>query len=233
MKTKDGPHSAFFTLRMVIASLLCLTAGMLALFALGALPQPGQRSGSAVAIKIDKYPAEPPSGQSQSSAVITYSGAPQLLTPVTPVRTGKLRDMALIDPEKVVRHYHPEPMPPKLSKKSGGVRKAAQTEVSAQAASTPSATGVSFEGVGVGLAGFSPSSNPPDVNGRVGPTQFVQWNNTSFAVFNKTTGALEYGPTAGNTLFQSLGGVCASHNDGDPVVSYDILAGRWVISQFA
>jgi hypothetical protein len=99
--------------------------------------------------------------------------------------------------------------------------------------SAPSATGVSFEGVGVGLGGFNPGSNPPDVNGRVGPTQFVQWNNTSFAVFDKTTGALLYGPTAGNTLFQSLGGVCASHNDGDPVVSYDILAGRWVISQFA
>ena len=29
-----------------------------------------------------------------------------------------------------------------------------------------------------------------------------------------------------------FGGVCASHNDGDPVVSYDILAGRWVVSQF-
>src|SRR5207249_10949949 len=100
-------------------------------------------------------------------------------------------------------------------------------------ASAPSPAGVSFEGVGVGLAGFTPSSNPPDVNGRVGPTQYVQWNNTSFAVFNKTTGALEYGPAAGNTLFQSLGGVCASHNDGDPVVSYDILAGRWVLSQFA
>ena len=85
----------------------------------------------------------------------------------------------------------------------------------------------------MGLLGFSPSSNPPDVNGRVGSTQYVQWNNTSFAVFNKTTGALQYGPAAGNTLFQSLGGVCASHNDGDPVVSYDILAGRWILSQFA
>ncbi|MGI8435928.1 MAG: hypothetical protein ACR2NX_03355, partial [Chthoniobacterales bacterium] len=61
----------------------------------------------------------------------------------------------------------------------------------------------------------------------------VQWNNTSFAVFDKGTGALLYGPAAGNTLFQSLGGVCASHNDGDPVVSYDILSGRWILSQFA
>jgi hypothetical protein len=85
----------------------------------------------------------------------------------------------------------------------------------------------------VGLAGFAPSSNPPDTNGRVGSKQYVQWNNTSFAVFNKSTGALLYGPAAGNTLFQPLGGTCAEHNDGDPVVSYDILSGRWVISQFA
>ena len=98
--------------------------------------------------------------------------------------------------------------------------------------SAPTATGLGFDGVGVGLGGYTPSSNPPDVNGRIGATQYVQWNNTSFAVFDKTTGALLYGPAAGNTLFQSLGGVCASHNDGDPVVSYDILAGRWVLSQF-
>jgi len=91
---------------------------------------------------------------------------------------------------------------------------------------------VSFDGVGVGLAGFVPSSNPPDTNGRVGAKQYVQWNNTSFAVFDKTTGALLFGPVAGNTLFQSLGGDCATHNDGDPVVSFDILAGRWVLSQF-
>ncbi len=70
------------------------------------------------------------------------------------------------------------------------------------------------------------------MEGKVGATQYVQWNNTSFAVFDKTSGALLYGPAAGNTLFQSLGGVCASHNDGDPVVSYDILSGRWILSQF-
>jgi len=98
--------------------------------------------------------------------------------------------------------------------------------------SAPTPTGVSWDGVGVGLAGFVPSSNPPDTNGRVGAKQYVQWNNTSFAVFDKTTGALLYGPAAGNTLFQSLGGVCATHNDGDPVASFDILAGRWILSQF-
>ncbi|HMJ05259.1 MAG TPA: hypothetical protein VK474_03295 [Chthoniobacterales bacterium] len=92
---------------------------------------------------------------------------------------------------------------------------------------------MSWDAVGVGLASFAPASNPPDVNGRVGATQYVQWNNTSFAIFDKNTGALQYGPAAGNTLFQALGGVCATHNDGDPVVNYDVLAGRWILSQFA
>jgi hypothetical protein len=142
-----------------------------------------------------------------------------------------LRFTPPIDPETVVKHYHAEPIPPKPPTQSGGAAGPIQTEAGLLT-SAPVSTGLNFEGVGVGLGGFSPGSNPPDVNGRVGATQYVQWNNTSFAVFNKTTGALEYGPAAGNTLFQALGGVCASHNDGDPVVSYDILAGRWVLSQF-
>src|SRR5437868_3855363 len=228
MKTKNVRRSAFIILRALIASLLCLTAVMLAVFALGALPQ---RSAGGGAIKLDKYPAEPSAVRSRRNAV-RYKGAPQQLTPVNPVRTQKLRDTAPIDPDKVVKYYHAEPIPPKSPTKSGGLAGPIQTVAGPQI-SAPTSTGLSFEGVGVGLGAFSPGANPPDVEGRVGATQYVQWNNTSFAVFNKTTGALLYGPAAGNTLFQSLGGVCASHNDGDPVVSYDILAGRWVISQFA
>ena len=139
--------------------------------------------------------------------------------------------MAPIDPATVAKHDHAQPIRPKPPTQSGGPEGPIQTILGPQA-SAPTPTGLSFDGVGVGLGNYSPSSNPPDVNGRVGATQYVQWNNTSFAVFNKTTGALEYGPAAGNTLFQALGGICASHNDGDPVVSYDILAGRWVLSQF-
>jgi hypothetical protein len=232
MKTKKVRRSGFVILRVFIASLLCLTAVMVALFALGAFPQLGQRFAGGGAIKLDKYPAEQQQPARSKRPVVRYRGAPQQLSAVTPVRTRKLRDTAPIDPEKVVKYYHPEPMPPKLPTKSGGPAGAIQTVAGPQV-SAPSPAGISFEGVGVGLGGFTPGGNPPDVNGRVGATQYVQWNNTSFAVFNKTTGALLYGPTAGNTLFQSLGGVCASHNDGDPVVSYDILAGRWVISQFA
>ena len=42
-----------------------------------------------------------------------------------------------------------------------------------------------FLGVGVGLGGFSPQYAPPDTNGAVGPTEYVQWVNVNFAVFAK------------------------------------------------
>src|SRR5207253_8158405 len=182
------------------------------------------------AIKLDKYPAERPPGATQPPAG-PYTGPVRNLRPVTAVRSGNLRDIRPIDPASVPKIYHVEPIRPKPPTKSGGPGGPLQAEAG-PLTSAPTPTGLSFEGVGEGLPGFLVGSNPPDVNGRVGATQYVQWNNTSFAVFNKTTGALQYGPAAGNTLFQALGGVCASHNDGDPVVSYDILAGRWVLSQF-
>jgi hypothetical protein len=100
-----------------------------------------------------------------------------------------------------------------------------------------------FNGVGVDLAPppppnpppppFRPSGSPPDTSGVVGETQFVQWVNTSFAVFDKVTGTLVYGPADGNTLWTGFGGPCETSNDGDPVAQYDKIARRWVLSQFS
>jgi hypothetical protein len=97
----------------------------------------------------------------------------------------------------------------------------------------PTIAGLGFAGVGQGDYGFRDQYAPPDTTGAVGATQYVQWVNVSFAVFNKSTGALVYGPVAGSTLFQGLGGACAANNDGDPIVQYDKLANRWVLTQFS
>ncbi len=174
---------------------------------------------------------QPPLPVTESDA--PYLGAPVDHKPVMAVRTPPLRNIHPLPPphpgEGGVREI-PEPIRPAPPSEIGGPEGVRQA-VPGASISAPTATGVNFAGVGVGLSGFSPSSNPPDTNGRVGATQYVQWNNTSFAVWDKS-GTLLYGPAAGNTLFQSLGGACASHNDGDPVVAYDILAGRWILSQF-
>jgi hypothetical protein len=72
---------------------------------------------------------------------------------------------------------------------------------------------------------------PPDTNGDVGPNHYVQTVNSAFQIWNKS-GASLYGPAAINTIWSGFGGPCQTRNDGDPVVLYDQLAGRWLMSQF-
>src|SRR5207249_2906349 len=95
----------------------------------------------------------------------------------------------------------------------------------------------SFDGLGNGFVGpqgpFVVNNAVPDSNGAVGDTQYVQWVNTSFAVFDKATGAVLYGPAAGNSLWAGFGGECENTNNGDPIVQYDKAAARWVMTQFA
>jgi hypothetical protein len=100
------------------------------------------------------------------------------------------------------------------------------------AAATPT-TSLNFEGLGNAQYGFTVNSAPPDTNGAVGATQYLQLVNSSFAVFNKSNGALIAGPTATNTLWSGFGGGCQTNDDGDGIALYDKQANRWVISQFS
>lgn len=239
MKTPTSNSAAFIKLRVVLAVLFCTGAALLGLFASSSTLrlQPAshdataRRGGGSAPLSSNASEIAQAAAQNQQSSA-PYRGPENDLRPVQAVRSGKLRDLRPIHPSNARKHDHPEPIRPTPPSQNGGIDGPLQTS-QGQQFSAPSPVGGGFDGVGTGTAGFVPSSNPPDVNGRVGATQFVQWNNSSFAIFDKTTGALQYGPAAGNTLFQALGGVCALHNDGDPVVSYDILAGRWVLSQFA
>ncbi len=79
---------------------------------------------------------------------------------------------------------------------------------------------------------------PPDTNGAAGATQFVQMVNVTIAVYDKSSGALQLGPAAIHTLWQGFGGLCefgggtpTFADGGDPVVLYDHLAGRWIVTQ--
>ncbi len=70
--------------------------------------------------------------------------------------------------------------------------------------------------------------NPSDVNADVGPNNVIQMINNSsssyFHVYNKSLGSL-----ASHALLSSLTGVAGG---GDPVVLYDALADRWLMSEF-
>lgn len=86
---------------------------------------------------------------------------------------------------------------------------------------------------GIAFPGVVCNCAPPDTNGEVGATQYVQMVNEGYQVFNKTTGASVLGPSAITTLWSGFGGVCQNNGSGDPVVMYDQIANRWVITQFA
>ena len=89
-------------------------------------------------------------------------------------------------------------------------------------------------GLGKGYGhGFSVTSLPPDTVGAAGRRQYVQWVNASLVVLDKRTGKQVMNPVDGNVVWKGFGGPCEKSNDGDPVVSYDRMAHRWVLQQFA
>jgi hypothetical protein len=83
---------------------------------------------------------------------------------------------------------------------------------------------------------------PPDTQGDIGydpatsKKYYVQWVNLSFQIWDVTNPASPLslvGPLAGNTLWSGFGGLCETHNDGDPLTRFDSISKRWVMSQWA
>ena len=83
---------------------------------------------------------------------------------------------------------------------------------------------------GIGFTGRLPS----DANGDIGPNHYVQAVNAHLQVFDRSGTALT-GRIPIRSLWDDAGdtGACTINPRGDPVVLYDHLADRWVISQFA
>ena len=101
---------------------------------------------------------------------------------------------------------------------------------------TGATIGLSFEGVGntpflncPSVAGQEVA--PPDTNAAVGDTQVVQWVNTCYAVFDKSTGARISGPFAGTNFWKGFGAPCETNNDGDIIIQWDKSNHRWLAAQ--
>ena len=90
--------------------------------------------------------------------------------------------------------------------------------------------GASFEGMNISQA--CGTCLPPDTVGAVGPNHYLQMVNSSIAVYDRTGGVV-VAPKAINTMWSATPTtICATHNNGDPIVLYDQLADRWLVSQF-
>jgi hypothetical protein len=112
------------------------------------------------------------------------------------------------------------------------------TQVVPQAANTARGAAVTNATTGFNFLGLvGAGSYPPDPNGAAGNNQYVETVNSRYQVWslNRATNTATsiLGPTNLQTLWTGFsGGNCATRNDGDPIVLYDKLANRWLISQF-
>ena len=73
--------------------------------------------------------------------------------------------------------------------------------------------------------------NPPDTVGDVGPNHYVEMVNLVYAVYDKAGNKL-VGPVNTGTLWAGFAIPDCTDASGDPVVLYDQLADRWILSQF-
>jgi hypothetical protein len=121
----------------------------------------------------------------------------------------------------------PPPPPAPKGKAAPAVNVVQTTATATLSVSKP----VAFSGIGDGLS-YTVDAAPSDTTGAIGSTQYVQWVNEAVQVF-KRDGTSAYGPTLGRSLWKGFGGDCEKQNDGDPIVQYDKLENRWVLSQFA
>lgn len=109
-----------------------------------------------------------------------------------------------------------------------GTDEALQTWLPDGPAAMPSPL-LQFEGISEATGGCN--CTPPDTNADVGPRHVLEMVNSALQVFDRT-GASLFGPVNINMIWSGFGGACQNENAGDPVVVYDQLADRWVISQF-
>ncbi len=84
----------------------------------------------------------------------------------------------------------------------------------------------------VNFTGLTNTSNvyPPSPSGEVGRNHYVLMGNLSFAIYNKS-GSLVFGPALNNILWSGFGGACQVQNSGNPIVLYNQLADRWIMTQ--
>jgi hypothetical protein len=144
---------------------------------------------------------------------------------------GDLRQLPKTPPVKKERPERepPETVPGVFGSRAGTVTvESSAPNAPAAPAPTPNLTflGLDFATWGAG--------RPPDTNGDVGPTYYIETVNTSIGIYNKAGGPPVAAFTFDTLMSQgNFGNLCDTDNFGDPVVLYDTFEDRWIITDFA
>ncbi|HEX7185595.1 MAG TPA: hypothetical protein VF756_27470 [Thermoanaerobaculia bacterium] len=179
----------------------------------------------AIAVTPAAY-AQPSAGRPEVSEAVRFDVSPplrDLARRIVRPSGHANREVPNKVPFDLAQRYHPTPGGPDPVVQSGGPA----------VGNTPTPL-ISFDGLSdddnAATVGFRVV--PPDTQGDVGLTHYVQAINSILAVYTKT-GTRIFGPVATSALWSGFGGICETNNDGDPIVLYDDAANRWLVSQFA
>jgi hypothetical protein len=218
MKKKSTSKSAFFNLRILTASVLCLLGIAVALFAQGNHTKPVQQNNQS------NRPPDAPGTQT-----------PDVVQMVGPVRLDQdLRKLPYVAPKKEFEERrlmrYPHNGTDLTNAPSGSGASYVQNLLKNMWRPTPTMPGplFTFEG-NPDTCGCQPS----DSEGDVGTNHYIEAINENIKIYDKSGNTLS-GPTSFNSFFSGLTGTpCTNANDGDPYVLYDWAADRWMISDFA
>ena len=214
MKKKSTSKSAFFNLRVLLGLVLALAGVCIALLGFGAFSNAAAQANA----------TQEPTTQQFGETTVISAWHSDLSRP--------LREQPLIWPPAEAEHEaNLNPQIP--HQHQDGPDPVIQSSLWQRMIGVPSIPAPTLSWNGIPFPGVSCNCAPPDTNGEVGKTQYLQMVNEGLQVFDKLTGTSLLGPIAISSIWSGFGGACQSGGNGDPVVIYDQLADRWIISQFA
>jgi len=196
--------------------------------------------GAVILLPVGNNPAAeslraPAEAQTDTQSNFTTANGIFIGEPVEPELTIALRDAPIAEIEfELDREINPRidftgGTDPSYRQESG-----LDPLLAVQDAAVPSAVDEGFTTPVLNFNGMaSMGATPPDTVGDVGINEYIQMVNgsmTYLTIYDKTDGSVIAGPIGLETL--GSGGNCAS-GGGDPIVLYDELADKWMLSEFA
>jgi hypothetical protein len=183
---------------------------------------------------------------STSAAPLAKSPVPKFSEAVAFDKTPPLRDMARSAAPRAAQSAASDEEPRDIRPDRGPVAEdrgfsgdgaiqgaGALRAPAASPATTIAGTLTNFEGLSnqdnFNLFGFR--VNPPDSMGDVGPNHYVEMINLAWAVYDKQGNRL-LGPLPIGSVWEGFAIEDCTDPSGDPVVLYDQLEDRWLLSQF-
>src|SRR5438067_5095881 len=194
---------------------------------------PGIARAFCIALVSSVFAVDALAADSSTVQGVTYAG-PR----VTPTKfDGDVRSLPSprADRAPATKPYRPLLKPPQTAKVPlAGTIAPPAPEVAGPLAPMPSPA-QSFAGLNHNdscVGGQCGSGWPPDPNGDVGPNHYIQAVNTGYAIYSKT-GTLLASFTEDQLWSVSGSNLCHGSSQGDPIVLYDALADRWILTHFA